>query len=289
MAESSKRRRHLVTAVIAGLVASVATAGVAHAVPPGNDSFAMPKDLAGEFGLVRASTVDASKEAGEPDHAGVLGNKSVWFKWTAPNARRVMFRTGVPEGVAFDSLLGVYRGAAVDALTVVASNDDASPGEWASEVAFQPESGATYLVAVDGVAGKSGQFGLSWAMRPSNNDFAAARAISEASGSIRADTSLATREADEARWHRRSVWYRWTAPRTGDVVFRTGGSLFDTVLGVYSGRSLDSARLLAQNDDTAEDATSRVRLRAVKGRTYRIVVAGFNGDSGPAVLRWRMS
>ena len=102
MAESSKRRRHLVTAVIAGLVASVATPGAARAVPPGNDSFATPRDLAGEFGLVRASTVDASKEAGEPDHAGVLGNKSVWFKWTAPNARRVMFRTGVPEGVAFD-------------------------------------------------------------------------------------------------------------------------------------------------------------------------------------------
>jgi hypothetical protein len=286
MAESSKSRRHV--AVLVGLVASIAAPGAAHAVPPDNDSFATPRDLAGEFGLVRASTVDATKEAGEPDHAGVLGNKSVWFRWTAPNARRVMFRTGVPEGVAFDSLLGVYRGATVDALTVVASNDDASPGEWASKVAFQPESGATYLVAVDGVAGKSGQVSLSWAMRPSNNDFAAAQPITGTSGSVRSDTSLATREAGEARWHRRSVWYRWTAPRTGDVVFRTGGSLFDTVLGAYSGGSLGSAKLLASNDDSF-DGSSRVRLPVRQGRTYRIVVAGFGGDSGPAVLRWRLS
>ena len=292
MTNSSRNRGNIAVkasvTLIVGLVASAATTGMAQAAPPGNDSFATPTDLTGALGVLRGTTVEASKEVGEPDHAGVLGNKSVWYRWTAPSTGRVAFRTLLWGERGFDSLLAVYRGDAVDALSVVASNDDSPYYGWESRVAFQAEAGTTYLVVVDAVAGKSGEFRLGWGMRPPNDHFAAAQPVAGPLGSTRSDTSLATREADEARWQRRSVWYRWTAPRSGDVVLRTSGSLFDTVLGVYVGRELDSLRLLARNDDIGYSVTSRVRLQVHEGRTYRIAVAGYFGDSGPVVLRWQM-
>lgn len=275
-------------ALVAGLAATLTTIGAAHAVAPSNDSFATPRQLASSLGLVRGSNLDASKEAGEPDHAGVLGNKSVWYRWTAPRAGRVVFRMDLTEEPTFDSLLAVYQGDSVDALRTVASNDDVVPGSWAGRLAFTARAGSTYRVAVDGVSGKSGRFLLSWAMRPANDNFSAATRNAGASGLVRSDTSLATREVGEPRGQRRSVWYRWTAPRHGDVVLSTSGSLFDTKLFVYTGRTLGSLVLGAQNDDFREGVTSRVRLRVREGRSYRIAVTGFYGASGPMVLRWRM-
>ena len=37
-----------------------------------------------------------------------------------------------------------------------------------------------------------------------------------------------------------SVWYRWTAPSTGRVIFDTMGSLIDTTLAAYTGTSLSN-------------------------------------------------
>jgi hypothetical protein len=71
------------------------------------------------------------------------------------------------------------------------------------------------------------------------------------------------------------------------VAFSTAGSLFDTTLAVSTGGSLSTLRLLARNDDY-RSYTSRVRLSVRQGRTYRIAVAGYGSESGPAVLRWRM-
>jgi hypothetical protein len=129
-------------------------------------------------------------------------------------------------------------------------------------------------------------------MKPANDDFAAAETVVGGSGTTRSDTSLATRQPGEPRFQRRSIWYRWTAPRTGTAVFRTTGSLYDTTLSMYAGASLGSLRLLARNDDDPSNANmsgySTVRVHVRKGHTYRIAVDGYDGDSGPAVLRWRM-
>jgi hypothetical protein len=276
------------TAVATGLVTVFAAPAAAWAAVPGNDAFATPSPLTGQFGVVNGSNTDASKEPGEPDHAGILGNKSVWYRWTAPTTGRVVFQTAVAEGPAFDSVLAVYQGDSVAALTPVASNDDVYPDWWASRLSFDAAAGSTYQIAVDGVAGKNGPFQLAWAMKPTNDDFAAAETVVGSSGTTRSDTSLATRQPGEPRFQRRSIWYRWTAPRTGTAVFRTTGSLYDTTLSMYVGSSLGSLRLLARNDDD-RSGYSTVRVHVRKGHTYRIAVDGFFGDSGPAVLHWRMT
>ena len=80
-----------------------------------------------------------------------------------------------------------------------------------------------------------------------------------------------------------SVWYRWTAPRSGLVEFNTCNSRFDTELGVYTGNAVNALTPVAQNDDAAVSCgstfplnfNSRVQFPATAGTTYRIAVDGF--------------
>ena len=116
--------------------------------PPGNDSFAGAYALTGRSANRNADTnIGATKQAGEPNHAGNRGGASVWYRWKAP-------RTGVVTigtlGSSIDTLLGVYRGGAVNGLTKVAANDDISSKQPQSRVSFTAHAGTTYRIAVDG-------------------------------------------------------------------------------------------------------------------------------------------
>lgn len=80
----------------------------------------------------------------------------------------------------------------------------------------------------------------------------------------------------------RSVWWEWTAPRTGTVEVTTSGSTrlvwgdLDTVLAVYSGSDLKTLIEEAFNDNgqTSFDGndTSRVLVNVVAGAKYQILV-----------------
>lgn len=131
---------------------------------PGHDTFASAAPLDGVAGPVSGDSAAATREDGEPDHAGKPGARSVWYRWTAPAAGLAEFTT---LGSAFDTLLAVYTGSAVDALTEVASNDDAGEGGYfTSAVSFTAQAGTTYFVAVDGVGGAGGHHVLGWSFTP---------------------------------------------------------------------------------------------------------------------------
>lgn len=127
--------------------------------PPTNDLFAARLPLTGASGAVAASTAFASREPGEPAHAGNAGGASVWFRWTAPASGQVTLDT---HGSAFDTLLGVYTGSAPDALALVAQNDNDGSAGGASGLSFQAVSGQAYEIAVDGLGGASGPLTLTW-------------------------------------------------------------------------------------------------------------------------------
>jgi len=112
-----------------------------------NDDFADAIRISGSSGLVTGSNVIATKEAGEPNHAGNLGGKSVWWKWTAPSSGTVNIDT---HGSDFDTILAVYRGTSVSNLTEVASNDDDGSANYNSGVSFGAVNGVLYYIAVDG-------------------------------------------------------------------------------------------------------------------------------------------
>jgi len=121
--------------------------------PRWNDPFDSPLSLSGVSGSVSVTSVGATRQTGEPTHAGVLGTNSVWFRWTAPQSAPWIFDT---YGSSFDTLLAVYTGNAINALTTIAANDNLAVGIPISRVNFNAVSNTTYLIALDGRAGASG-------------------------------------------------------------------------------------------------------------------------------------
>lgn len=134
-------------------------------VNPDNDFFAHAKPLTGTSGTNVMDTSNATKETGEPNHAGNAGGKSVWFSYT-PSVDGVL--TVSTAGSTFDTLLGMYIGNVVSALTTIAANDDAypnAPGGF-SLINQAVHSNLTYYIAVDGYDGAFGTNVLSYSFVP---------------------------------------------------------------------------------------------------------------------------
>src|SRR5581483_8524117 len=102
--------------------------------------------LDGASGQVSLTNIGATKQPGEPDHAGNPGGKSVWFRWTAPASGTATITTG---GSNFDTLLAAYTGTALTSLAGIAADDDAGATDRTSTIAFPATAGTTYLIAVD--------------------------------------------------------------------------------------------------------------------------------------------
>jgi Ca2+-binding RTX toxin-like protein len=192
---------------------------------------------------------------------------------------------------SYDTLLAVYTGASVGALTEVASNDDGASGS--STVSFATTPGTTYRIAVDGFAGKTGIFFLIPTPSPINDNFAEAIPLTGAAGT-RAGDSLggATAEPGEPPFGIEStVWYSWQPPADGTYKLSTLGSTMDTVLGVYEGTSVESLTELGFNDDDPDRGCCSSWLALVDAEastTYMIQVGpleGFGSD-GLITLSW---
>lgn len=127
---------------------------------PFNDVLANALELAGNLGAVVTNNFNATTEPGEPFHVGKQGGKSVWYFFT-PASDGLLFLT--TSNSTFDTLLAVYTGSRVDRLTSVSANDDApSLGAVHSDIYQAVRAGVRYYVAVDGLAGASGQIILSY-------------------------------------------------------------------------------------------------------------------------------
>ncbi len=123
---------------------------------PANDNFAQSATITGTSATVTGTNANATREAEEPTIVGNGGGHSVWWSWTAPASGNVTISTA---GSTFDTLLGVYTGSSVSALTLVAANDDANGGQ-TSSVTFSAVAGVTYQIAVDGYDGAVGDITL---------------------------------------------------------------------------------------------------------------------------------
>jgi PASTA domain-containing protein len=280
-------RRLTVISVAAFLCVLMVPAG-ASAAPPPNDNFANAATITDRFGWVEGDNTDATKEPGEPNHAGNPGGASVWYTWTAPSSGHATFSLCYAE---FDSLLAVYTGDALTNLQQVAADDNGCGDQ--SYVTFTASAGVTYRIAVDGANGDVGYFELDWGVAPPNDDFAASAELSGDSGTAQGDNRYATLEQGEPQHGPNggaSVWYRWTAPSTGPATLDLCDSEFDSQLAVYTGASVDGLTLVAQDDnDCPDEWGARVSFTAAAGQEYRIAVDGAYGDQGNLVLHWSRS
>lgn len=124
---------------------------------PANDDFANRITIPAP-GTVTGSNVDATDEPGEPIHANrTSARNSVWWRYTPSSSGQVTIDT---VGSNFDTVLAVYTGSAVNALTHVASNDDTPGIGLLSRVEFTAQAGVSYAIAVAGFGGTSGNISL---------------------------------------------------------------------------------------------------------------------------------
>ena len=266
------------------------------ASPPANDNFASPVVLPTGLTASRVgdTNVDATLEAGEdPNVAERPASHTIWYSWTPAQRGQVTIDTTTSD---FDTLLGVYTGTVVSALTEVASNDD-NGGEKTSSVTFNVTAATTYRIRVDGFEGAMGTVNLhlNEILPPANDDFSTAIDLGVAPATRTGDTNLAAtlEVGEDTTVHGEpggaSVWYRWTPATTGPVVIDTVASDFDTLLGVYTGSSVGALAPIASNDDrecdvASEDVSSAVSFTATAFTVYRIRVDGFGGNHGTIKL-----
>lgn len=243
---------------------------------------------------VVGSNQDATKEVGEPNHAGNSGGSSVWWKWVAPSNTIVVLST---DGSDFDTLLAVYTGTSVQDLTLISENDDGGVEGYTSQVVFSAISNQVYYIAVDGYAysGSPAEQGtiiltIKPVPPPINDNFENRIVLNGVIVTADGQNYGATAQSSEP-YHagyeaKRTVWWSWTAPMSGYTMISTEGSSFDTLLGVYTGNSLNDLTPIAGSDDSIEgNLTSKVFFKAQAGTTYHIAVDGYNGALGTIKLK----
>ena len=153
------------------------------------------------------------------------------------------------------------------------------------------------MAAIGTIAAIAGATGTAVAA-PANDRFADAAALAGAGPfAVAADSSAATVEAGEDAVDAEggaSVWWKWTAPRTGTVDAWTclDESGIDTVLSVHAGRSIGGLRTLDESDDADGvppgatcEVDSAISFDATAGSTYVVRVADYDEAGGPFVLR----
>ena len=127
---------------------------------PQNDRFSMATQVSGRSGSARGSNVRATMESGESG----LGDNSVWWQWRSPSNGTATIDT---VGSSFDTILGVYTGTRVDALTRLAESDNAAGIGRQSRVILEVEAGTAYWLRVSGRvspfgSGGTGNIVLNW-------------------------------------------------------------------------------------------------------------------------------
>lgn len=256
-------------------------------VAPANDSFSSAAVLSGMVAQGIGANVCASKEAGEPNHAGDAGGRSIWYQWTPTNSGPAVVTT---TGSDFDTLLAVYTGTRLDGLTLIAANDDIVPQtERQSRVLFNAVSGTTYRIAVDGWHAAVGRVILK-INPPPNDAFANCASLAGIAGTNAGYNLGASKEQGEpahaGNIGGHSVWYCWTAPTNSLYVFYLDDCNYDSTIAVYTGNTVSNLTLVASDDNSAGNDASSVRFVAANGQTCRIAVDGFSGATGNFRLKW---
>ncbi len=251
-----------------------------------NDNFGGAQQIQASPFSFETYNACATKENGEPNHAGNPGGHSIWYVGTAIATGPIRLST---EGSDFDTLLAVYTGTSVDNLVLVGSNNNINSTNHQSGLTFNGVAGTVYYIAVDGYNGTFGKAVLN-INPPTNDAFAACQVLTGTRGRTTGYNIGATKQPGEpdhnGSFSWRSVWYCWTAPANGPVVFDTIGSDFDTLLGIYTGSNVGALTRITSDNDSGGNLASRATFNAVAGTTYRIAVDGVQGTSGNLALNW---
>ncbi len=284
----------------------------AMADPPANDNFVNRQVLTagfpgGEPVELTASNLEATKEKGEFIPGLSAAGNSIWFEWEATSEGWVS--VGVCE-TEFPSLVGVFTGTEVKALTPVASGNGSEGPDCpfsGRQYTFKATAGTKYAIAADGnnfhlpeapepVTEGNIDLRIEETPVPPNDEFEDATEVSgevfeEPGGdrwffaNARGFNWTASTEHGEPREDSSgaSVWYSLTVP--DDATYSFGQPCCQAALSLdldlYLGDAVDELAPLAVGGEGA-----KVDLTA--GETVRIRVSGpiEEGAEEPAVANF---
>lgn len=249
---------------------------------PFNDNFSERARVSGENLSIRTVNTGATSEA-EPTLTGLAAGATLWWEWQPRTTSVVRVSS---DGSSYDTLLGVFSGTDLAALTPVAANDN-EPGKVTSRLEFTAQAGVTYQIVVGGKGSAAGLTLLDIGAIPPNDNFASALVIEGRTAVIQSANAQATLEAGEPRIRGsiggKSLWYRWTAPSSDRFQFSLSSDGFDPLLAIYTGSSLASLNLVASSDNADGEAggsagylptAAVVAVDATAGVTYYIQADG---------------
>jgi hypothetical protein len=240
----------------------------------GNDNFAAAAVIPEP--LPYTNTQNSAGSTTEPGEASPCGNiaSTDWYSFTPSGNQTVIANT---FGSNYDTVLAVYTGTSLGALTLVGCNDQFGGNQ--SQVQFSAAAGTSYHIQAGGYFGQTGALVLNLAAAPpppANDNFADAIVIPEPLPYTNTQsTAGATTEAGEPSSCSgiATVWYRFTPSSNQTLVADTFGSNYYPVLvAVYTGPDLNNLTLVGCN-------YQRVRFTAGAGITYHIQ-AGSYGQTG---------
>ena len=276
---------------------------------PPNDDFAMAMELDGMGGETTFDLVAATPGPGEPliypegtrfrlfyDHPQRW--RSLWYVWTAPEDGLARF--GVARSAPGDHsdfvVVDVYEDGPLAGMRGFGES------RLGGGNTFFAEEGETYRVRLslhgsDLVGRRSvlPDLTLIWgpASQPENDHYARAAAIEGESGTVSGTNQGATTEPGElmgigsptglspivtrpygnATWWTSSVWYRWTAPATGDYRFSTNRQ--SQVVAAFTGDRVAEARMVS-GIPAQGVVTDGIVFPATQGVEYHLAVASMS-------------
>jgi hypothetical protein len=244
-----------------------------------NDSFALRQRLEGKNLRVAANTFWAGREPGEPAHMDMPDGASLWWTWTAPENGTARF-SYLDIGMSWGASVSVYAGNKLSELSRLAVGEHS--------VSFPALKGQTYEFALDVYRGFPMAVDLELELTrdvevlpPENDLFDHRLVVSGASAPIHGANQLASREWHEplhaSQFGGRSVWYAWTAPRSGQLHCRLTGA-FAKLLGIYQGQQVDRLEVLGSRLEFQPELRLEIPVRS--GHDYVFAVDGWLGRGG---------
>jgi hypothetical protein len=285
-------------------------------IPPANDAFSGATRITTDDFHVVMENHAATKEPGEPNHGGISGGRSLWWKWTASESGPFIIST---SGTLYSDFharktgIGVYTGSSVSSLSLIASDQNSAgintgDNTWSS-LTFNAVAGTTYYFAADSAF--AGELAFIFTRPAPNDNFADATEMRGSRWQVVSHNLETSVEPGEPRIdggyssvpdnNFRSVWWKWTAPASGEITLDSLGSQSMNLLGVFTGNAVDnltpiSEVPLSSGNPFNGDSDSRSRsgnnrrpliFNAEAGTTYYISFqgAGFvTTSSGPLLL-----
>ena len=244
---------------------------------PENDDFQEATSLGGDDLNVPIGFTGASLELDERPHGTTDELGSVWYRWMAPASGGFlleMIGSNGPYSIA------AYTGTSLTNLARF-SVETVQNSRGARTVLAATE-GTLYHIAITRPGGTSAPAELRIRRAPENDAFGRRREIVESSLPLVEDAAGGTLEIGEPPHSMKpfgaSLWYGWTAPSTGGVVFKTGdlpgpvttpahSELAALRVAAYVGSQLNTLYRVAQSD------RGTLTFRATEGTRYAIAIS----------------